>query len=100
MQEREALQLLGQRNVAAPLPCRIFFVWDLTRGETQEILKSFDRDRKLKTTFANLIGVTRFKTLGGNRLIATLCPTWRMKPGNWDHHKEWFGMDVQAQTWH
>ena len=63
------------------------------------MLESLDRDRKLKTTFANLIGVARLKTFGKDRLIATLCPKWRTKPGYWGHHTECFGMDVPAQTW-
>ena len=41
--------------------CRMCLNWDLDRGKIRKILAHLAEDRTLQTTFANLVGATRFK---------------------------------------
>ena len=96
--EREIMQLLVQRKTKPSISCAIFFEWELTRERVKKILKFLDRDRKLQTTFTNVIGATRFKTMEANSLYISLCPKCGKKPDEWSHLKECYNLMAPIKT--
>ena len=92
------MQLLLQKKHMTSLSCRIFFDWDLSRKKVREILRSLDRDRKLQTTFNNLIGATRFKAMDQGGLYSTMCPKCRKEIDSWEHHQKCYELEIPANT--
>ena len=92
--ETETLSLLLQKETEPSISCQIYTEWELTRGRIKEIMQFLDKDRKLQTTFNNLIGATRFETMEKGQLYITICPRCNKQLDNWEHHKECYGLQV------
>ena len=58
--------------------------WNLDRGTVKEILQELSTDRKLQTTFTNLVGATRFKTVKDGKLHHAICPRCE-DIDSWEH---------------
>ena len=103
--ERKAISCLASVEDKPSQSSRMFLNWNLDRSKVKKILRSMADDRKLQTTFGNLIGGTRFKTANKGKLNHTICPkckenidTWRhcvkcheLKVGEIGNEKQWLG---------
>ena len=92
--EQEVMKILAERSEKPSKACKILIEWGLNRKKVKTILKSLDRERKLQTTFSNLIGATRFKTIVEGQLMAAVCPKCGREPDDWQHHKECYNLAI------
>ena len=71
--EMRVIRHLATRETDQSIPSKSITDWHLTRSKTREILQHLAENRKLQTTFSNLIGATRFKTVKEGKLRAAVC---------------------------
>ena len=63
--ERMVIHHLADRENDQSVSSKTIKAWNLTRSKVRDILQKSAKNRKLQTTFANLIGAARFKTVKG-----------------------------------
>ena len=66
--------------------------WNLARNKVRGIPRHLAKDRKLQTTFANLIGATRFKAVKEGKLRHTECPRCK-EIDSWEHCMQCYGVE-------
>ena len=90
--EQKIIQYLANRERDRSISAQIITDWELDRNTVREILQYLSSERKLQTTFTNLAGATRFKTVKNSELHHTICPKCAAVD-SWKHCVEWYGVD-------
>ena len=90
--EYKTTQYLANREKDRSISAQIINNWKLDRNSVREILQHLSADRKLQTTFTNLAGATRFKTVKNSELHHATCPKCAAID-TWKHRMERYGVD-------
>ena len=90
--EQKTIQYLANRESDRSISAEIIKEWKLDRSTVREILQHLSSERKLQTTFTNLVGATRFKTVKNSELHHTICPNCA-EVDTWKHCLQCYGID-------
>ena len=101
--EQKVFELLARRDRKPSYSCNMYRNWAMDRNKIKKILGSLDDDRMLQTTFGNLIGATRFKTIKEGELRGTVCPKCKKAVDTWKHcvecHEIQFRSSANEKQW-
>ena len=95
-QEEDELRLLkhlAERGKDRSISSKTIKEWGLTREKVRDILKQMEGNRKLQTTFTNLVGATRFKAVKEGKLRHALRPRCQAID-SWEHCKQCYGVEL------
>ena len=93
--EQTVIQHLAQRGENPAAPAGTIIKWNFNRDRTRAILQQLAGDRKLQTTFTNLIGNTRFKAVMEGKLRHTMCPKCQAID-SWEHCMACYKVEVDT----
>ena len=94
MDEAKVIRHLASREKDISVSAKIIEAWSLNRTRVREILQHLSKERKLQTTFINLIGATRFKAVKDGKLHHTKCPRCQ-EVDSWEHCAKCYGLQIQ-----
>ena len=90
--EMDVIKHLAERSRDQSSSAKTIMEWNLNRNKVRGILRHLAKERKLQTTFANLIGATRFKAVKDGKLRHTICPRCK-EIDSWEHCMQCYGVD-------
>ena len=93
LDEAKVIKHLASREKDTSVSTKIIETWNLDRTKTREILQYLSKERKLQTTFINLIGATRFKAVKDGKLHHTKCPRCQ-EVDSWEHCMKCYGLQI------
>ena len=93
MDEARAIAWMAEMPDETSAAGKIYQYWDLNRQIIKKCHHEMRDDRALQVVFNNLIGATRFKTLGGARLMRAKCPNTNCgSVDSWEHFIRCYGV--------
>ena len=91
--EQKTIKHLANRERDESISAQIITEWKPERKSVREILQYLSSERKLQTTFTNLVGATRFKTVKNSELHHTVCPKCAAVD-TWSHCMQCYDIDL------